>query len=110
MAVGAMSNAVTSKPADASASASSPSPQPTTRQRLRIGAAPNVRSQATRYGFGRGLSSRDVMGAPSVHDEQARPVGGARAVRLFAVGDLVAHAGLEHDDTAVLELGVDLAL
>ena len=33
-----------------------------------------------------------------------------RAVRLFAVGDLVAHAGLEHDDTAVLELGTDLAL
>ena len=28
-------------------------PHPTTRQRLRIGAAPNVRSHATRNGFGR---------------------------------------------------------
>src|SRR5688572_15899164 len=101
MAAGAMSKAVTSKPADASASASSPRPQPTTRQRLRIGAALNVRSQATSNGSGRRsarLSSLLLIG--SVDDEQAGAVGRARAVRLFTVGDLVAHARLEHDDPA----------
>src|SRR5829696_6732505 len=45
-----------------------------------------------------------------VDDEEAGAVRGPRSVRFLAVRDLVAHPGLEDDDAAVLQLGVDLAL
>src|SRR3569833_4623684 len=52
------------------------------------------------------LSSVSSM---SVHNEEARAARGVRTVRVGAVRDLIAHARLEHEGAAVLELGRQLA-
>src|SRR5262245_39776099 len=46
----------------------------------------------------------------SVHDEQPRPLGCMRAMRLGPVGHLIAHARLQCEGAAVLEDGLQLTL
>ena len=46
----------------------------------------------------------------SIHDKQPRARRRARAMRIGAIGDLIAHAGLEHERASVLELGRQFAV
>src|SRR6185295_18523649 len=55
-------------------------------------------------------SRSSVSSIGSVHNEEPRTLVGVRAVLAVVVGDLVAHAGLQRERAAVLEIRRELAV